>query len=282
MKFYGDEAEIRARLKAAKGFVFDLDGTLALGDARNQGLTPREGAVELLNYLDEQGIPFTIYTNGTVRPPSQYVPKLQALGFPITIERMMTPSTVAADVLPRRGHQRVLVLGVEGVWGPLKDAGLEVVHSPSREPVDAVWVGWYHEFTMKDIEAAVEAIEQGALIYSASGAPWFSTAQGKALGTSMVICGALEGVTGKKAEILGKPSKEGVEVAARRLGTTPEHLVIMGDDLNLEIAMARRDGALAVFTRSGVGGLDPVSLPADRQPHLEVNLPTEVLTLLLD
>ncbi|HJS34019.1 MAG TPA: hypothetical protein VJ766_00860, partial [Pseudoxanthomonas sp.] len=62
MRFYADEAEVRARLKAARGFVFDLDGTLALGDRNNQGLTPREGAVELLKHLDQKGIPFTIYT----------------------------------------------------------------------------------------------------------------------------------------------------------------------------------------------------------------------------
>jgi len=57
-------------------------------------------------------------------------------------------------------------------------------------------------------------------------------------------------------------------------------MVVMGDDLSLEVAMARRDGCLAVFTRSGVGGADPADLPPELQPHLEVDSPEELLSLL--
>ena len=35
-----------ARLADARGFVFDLDGTLVLGDRRGHGLRPLPGAVE--------------------------------------------------------------------------------------------------------------------------------------------------------------------------------------------------------------------------------------------
>ena len=31
--------DVMARLRAARGFVFDMDGTLALGDRVNHGLT---------------------------------------------------------------------------------------------------------------------------------------------------------------------------------------------------------------------------------------------------
>ena len=35
-----------ARLRAVRGFLFDMDGTLVLGDRRNHGLRPLPGALE--------------------------------------------------------------------------------------------------------------------------------------------------------------------------------------------------------------------------------------------
>jgi NagD protein len=59
------------RLRAARGFVFDVDGTLVLGDRRNTGLVPLPGAIEFLELLGARNIPFALLTNGTVRTPEQ-------------------------------------------------------------------------------------------------------------------------------------------------------------------------------------------------------------------
>ena len=58
-----------ARLRGARGFVFDIDGTLVLGDKNNKGLVPLPGAIELLSYLRDADIPFVAFTNGTLRTP---------------------------------------------------------------------------------------------------------------------------------------------------------------------------------------------------------------------
>ena len=272
------------RLRSVAGFVFDLDGTLALGDEQNRGLKPRPGAVELLCLLRERGTPFVILTNGTVRVAVEYFPKLSGIGLPVEPDSVLTPSDVAAAYFLRRGLQRVLALGEEGVWRPLEAAGLEIFR-PGRgalPEVQAVWVGWYPGFGMADITAAVEAVEAGAGLYSASGTPWFSTAGGKTLGTSMVICGAVEAVTGRRAVILGKPSEESLLLAAERLGVPVPDLAIVGDDPRLEIAMAHQGGCLAVYVDSGVGGKAPFAgLAHEALPHLSVKDPGELLDLLL-
>lgn len=272
------------RLRRARGFVFDLDGTLAAGDARNQALQPKPRAAELLALLDAREIPFVIFTNGTVRPVASYVPRLAKMDFPVDESRVMTPSTVAADYFIRQGLSRIMTLGGEGVWEPLVEAGLEVVHSPTSDPgrVDAVWVGWYHEFGMADIETATRAIEGGAGLYSASGTPWFSTRDGRALGTSMVICGALEAITGVRAKVLGKPSVEGLNTAARRLGVPLEDIVVVGDDARLEVVMAHLGGCVSVYIDSGVSGADPfVGVPEAEHPHFSLAHTGELLELLL-
>jgi hypothetical protein len=40
------------RLANARGFVFDMDGTLVLGDRRNHELRPLPGAVEIISWVD--------------------------------------------------------------------------------------------------------------------------------------------------------------------------------------------------------------------------------------
>ena len=122
----------------------------------------------------------------------------------------------------------------------------------SREPVDAVFVGWYREFTMDEIEAACDAITGGARLYTGSLAPHFASAQGKVLSSSRVLCAAITSITGKRATVLGKPAAEAVRCACRHLGTEPTDLVVVGDDPALEVFMARRVGALGIAVRTGV------------------------------
>jgi ribonucleotide monophosphatase NagD (HAD superfamily) len=87
-------AGVLERLHNARGFVFDLDGTLVLGDKRNAGLQPLPGAIEFTRELARRGTPFAILTNGTVRTPEQYAGKLRALGFALEDRSMLTPASV--------------------------------------------------------------------------------------------------------------------------------------------------------------------------------------------
>jgi 4-nitrophenyl phosphatase len=273
---------ILERLKSAKGFVFDMDGTLVLGNRLNRGLQPLPGAVEFTRHLIKLGIPYVILTNGTVRTPKEYVPKLRNIGFTIDEQTMMTPSSVAADYLTRKKFKRVMVLGCEGVWRPLHEAGIEVI-LPSAEnpgPVDGVYVGWYREFTIEDLEAACQMIWQGAKLFTASLAPFFATAHGRALGTSCAIAAMITGVTGRRAKVLGKPALEALRCASRILGVDTQNIAVVGDDPALEVPMAHKGGAMAIAVNTGIGAdQDYAHLQEHLQPHLIVQSVGELLEL---
>jgi NagD protein len=261
--------DMAARLSRVKGFVLDMDGTLVLGDRHNQGLKPLPGAVEFLAHLKAKAIPFVLFTNGTVRPPGAYVEKLGGAGFEVTAEQIMTPATVAAEYLAAKGHKRVMALGGEGVSGPLADIGLEIVRPPETKDIDAIFVGWFREFTMADIEAACEAVWGGAKMFTASMVPYFATADGRTMGTSAAIAGAVEKITGARSKVLGKPAPEALRVASKRLGIAAKDLAVIGDDPNLEIPMALRAGALAIGVTTGVAKEpDYMAQPKERRAHL--------------
>ncbi len=252
-------ADVRERLASARGFLFDLDGTLVLGDKHNKGLECLPGAAELLALLDSRGIAFGALTNGTVRPPARYKVKLHDAGLQIPEDRIMTPAVVAADYFTDAGYKTILVLGVEGVWKPLSDAGLEVIRplqGGDPESADAVFVGWYREIHMDEVEAACNAVWNGAGLYAASLVPFFATRGGRALGSSRAIAAMITSITGRRATALGKPSPHALRSAARRLGCKRSEMVVVGDDPQLEVRMALEGGALAVAVHSGIADAD--------------------------
>jgi len=287
----GVSEAVRERLRDARGFIFDMDGTLALGDRVNHGLRPLPGAIAMLAWARSRGLPYLVFTNGTNRTPARFARVLRDAGLDVPDDQMMTPASSAVVMFTRRGFQRVLVLGVSGLTEPLREAGIEVVlpatgaaDGPATVPsVDAVFVGWFREFTMDHLEAACHAVWAGAELFSASETPFFASAGGRALGTSRAISAMIRSVTGCPLTITGKPSLDALRAAAARLGVPARRLVVVGDDPLLEVPMAHRGGALAVAVDTGLGGPDAYDhLPARRRPQLHLRGIDELLAVCQD
>ncbi len=246
-------ADARRRLNEARGFVFDLDGTLALSDRNSHGYQPLPGSLDLLTLVRDRGKPFVILTNGTVHTPAEYARMLEPAGIAVDERDMLTPAVVAARVLVASGHRRVLVLGGDGVAQPLRDAGLIAVGPRDADrSSDAVFVGWHAGFVFGDLEAACEAVWSGAPVYSASDAPFFATSAGRTIGISRAICASIFSVTGKRSRVVGKPSASALRVCAARLGLPARDIAVIGDDPVLEMRMALAGGALAIGVCTGL------------------------------
>jgi HAD superfamily hydrolase (TIGR01450 family) len=275
------------RLHNVRGFLFDMDGTLVLGDQANHGLKPLPGAAEMLDWVAGRGLPYVVFTNGTNRAPGHFARVLRDAGLNVPDEAMMTPASSAVTMFSRRGFKRVMVLGGDGLAVPLRAAGIEAVPPEPAPPgqgaagVDAVFVGWFPEFTMPALEAACHAVWGGAGLFSASQTPFFATAHGRALGTSRAISAMIRSLTGCRLTITGKPSLDALRAAASRLGVRVADLAVVGDDPLLEVPMAHRGRALAVAVDTGLGGPSAYDhLPPPRRPHLRLRGVDELLSIL--
>ena len=242
------------KLPPLKGFMFDLDGTLLLSDRSLGGYEVLPGAVEVLSTLKERAIPYVVLTNGSAYPPVEQAGRLRKLGLPVADEQMLTPSSVTADLMSRHGIKRALVLGTRGVGHALAEAGIEIVFTgePRASEVDAVYVGWHPECGMKDIEAACQGIWAGAKLYVASDVPFFATKQGRSIGYSYAIVGAVRRMTKAPMILTGKPSMHALRFVAKKLGVTVRAIGVLGDDPAVEVVMARRGGATAFGVTTGV------------------------------
>lgn len=271
------------RLRSARAFVFDMDGTLVLGTAASGGFEVLPGAIDLLATLRRRGVPYRVFTNGTAKPPPVYAESLRKAGLDVSDAEMMTPSTAAAVWFRDKGIRRVRVLGLDGVQQPLRAAGLDVI-APGEpaDGVEAVYTGWFREFTFPDLEVACRDVWAGADVTTASNVPFFAAQGGRAIGASFAINAMIRAMTGKQAVVLGKPSRTALRCALKDMGLptmAERQSVVVGDDPALEMRMANLAGALAVGVATGLadaaafGTLPPAQAAhcvlADLTPLLE-------------
>lgn len=267
-------AELTARLRGAAGFIFDMDGTIALGDSKSGGHRALPYAIAVLEALKARGKPYVVFTNGTAKPPAAYANSLRNAGFPVEDGQMLTPSTSAAVWLESVGARKVRVLGNPGCAAPLVDAGLDVVGpSDDAEGVDAVYTGWFREFDFNALEAGCHSLWNGAQLVTASNVPFFATENGRAIGASFPINAMLTAMTRKRPRILGKPSKVAFDTAMKVLGlprSAAKDMVVVGDDPALEMRMANAVGAMSVGLATGIMGSN-VALPEKDRPTVLLN-----------
>lgn len=269
-------------LNAVEGFIFDIDGTLALADRRLSGYQPLPGAVELINLLNQRQTPYVTFTNGSTKTPARLAQALSSAGILVKPERTLTPPAVAVSLFKSRQYKRLLVLGVEGVWRPFEEAGFDIVVSPERaDDADAVLVGWHPEFRLDDLDAACRAIWAGANLYTVSTAPYLASRDGRTLGISGALTAAISSVTGKEAVVVGKPASTAFDVARAILGVDASRIAIVGDDLSLENAMALQGGAVSVAVHTGLATPEDIDrLPPGQQPHFSIAGVNELLEMI--
>jgi 4-nitrophenyl phosphatase len=254
-------------LPPAKGFMFDVDGTLVLSDRTLGGYEVLPGAIEVLASLQRRAIPFVLLTNGSAYRPAEQASRLRDVGLAVEDEQMLTPSSVAADLMRRNGVTRALILGSRGVGEVLAESGIEISFpdAANTQDIQAVYVGWHPECNMKDIEAACHAIWAGAKLYVASDVPFFATKHGRTMGYSYAIVGAIRRLTKARVLLTGKPSLHALRFVAKKLKLPIRDIAVVGDDPVVEILMARRGGATALGVVTGMTKFEEWA----RQPELQ-------------
>ena len=78
--------------------------------------------------------------------------------------------------------------------------------------------------------------------------------------------------------MVGKPSRAAFQAIADRLGAAPRELAVIGDDVNMDIALGRLGGARTVLVRSGISGeIELDRIPESRRPDAVVSGVSELL-----
>jgi phosphoglycolate/pyridoxal phosphate phosphatase family enzyme len=243
--------------------LFDLDGTVYLGDA----LIP--GAAGAIATLKARGVAVAYLSNKPIEPRSAYAGKLTRLGIPTATEEVVTSSFVLARWLSREAPGATLfVIGEPPLLEELTGAGFRLADDPGR--VDVVVAALDRGFDYRKLSIAMAALKLGARFVATNPDRTCPVAGGEIPDCAAVI-GALEGCTGRKVEaVVGKPSPLMLEVALDQIGLGPEDCLIVGDRLETDVLMGRRAGVRTALVLTGV--TRPGDLPDDPDSRPDVVL----------
>ena len=244
---------MRELLGRYTGVLLDVYGVLL--DARG----PLPGAAELIAELARRGTPYAIVTNDASRSADTYAARFAGHGIAIAPERFVTSGSLLPGYVRERGlaGARVCVLGTaDSIAYVTAGGGVPVPLEPGME-LDALAVCDDDGFDFLRgcelaLSAVVRAVEAGRtpalilpnpdLIYPKGGGELGFTAGAIALLVEAALARRFPAHDGLRFVHLGKPEPHVFVEAALRIGIAPAQLVMVGDQLETDVAGARAAG----------------------------------------
>lgn len=231
----------------AEGYIFDLDGTIYLGDE----LLP--GALRTIETLREVGKRVLFLSNNPTREISDYVVKLNALGIPASPENILTTLETTTRWLQQHAPgATVFPIGEEPLKRSLASAGISMSENP--EEIDIVIASYDRSFDYRKLQIAFDAIavHKRARLIATNPDRFCPFPGGRGEPDAAAIIGAVEGCTGVRCEqVLGKPDPFMLEAALQRLDLSASDCVMVGDRLGTDIAMAIGAGMNSALVLTG-------------------------------
>ena len=243
-----------------RGWLFDLDGTVYLGER----LIP--GADVVIAALRAAGRRVAFLSNKPLQTRAEYAAKLTRLGVPASTDDVINSSLVLARYLRGRDPGApVFVIGEPPMQAEMRAHGFEV---RPDERVRWVVIAFDRTFDYAKLNIALQAVKQGARLI-ATNPDRTCPVEGGEIPDCAGMIAAVEAVTDRKVEaIVGKPSPIILEVALAALGVPAADAAIVGDRIETDIEMGRRLGLGTVLVLSGVTRADDPRIAAIAPDHV--------------
>jgi HAD superfamily hydrolase (TIGR01450 family) len=263
--------DARLGFDAFDAVLLDLDGTVY----HEEHALP--GAIELLQRLVREGRRFACLTNST-SSPSRIAARLARMGVRLPQEIIYTAAAAAASYVvnqadqPQRNRPRVYNLATEGIH-ELLDGRVQWVAAPG-DACDIVLAGNATSVyaTEERQRAALEILRRkiaggtAPQLVGICADRVYPSPRGIEFG-----CGALTHMLAYAADVTpvftGKPEAIFFQELCQRLKVRPDRCLLIGDNLESDIAGGKRVGMRTILTLTGVARReDLANLAAGERP----------------
>lgn len=232
-------------LKRKKLFLFDIDGTLGVGD------TLYPGTAALLQYIRDIGGKAYFITNNSTRSSADYAKKFRdVFGLETSEDLFITSGYMTIRFLTRNyPNRKIFVLGTASFIAELRKWGL-LVTEKWEEDIACVVAAY-------DSELHYGKLIEICKVLSTLEVPFFATNPDLCcpidfgfLPDCGSICEMITHSTGKIPQFLGKPNGEVVDICLQLSGFSKEETLVVGDRLYTDIACGINGGVdtCVVFT----------------------------------
>jgi 4-nitrophenyl phosphatase len=241
-------------------FVFDLDGTVYLGDV------PIQGTIDFVKRnLGKKEIFFL--TNNTSKSLADYTKKLAGFGIQVGLERILSPLLPLVDYLKEQRIERVYPVGNAKFQAFLRER-LPGMEFTAGTDCQAVVLAYDTELTYEKLATSCLLLQRPELRFLSTHPDFVCPSVRGPLPDTGSFVKLYEAATGRLPEIVfGKPNTIVLSPLLKRFAR--EEMVMVGDRLSTDKVLAENAGIDFILVLSGEAKRD--DLPAlERQPDLVV------------
>jgi HAD superfamily hydrolase (TIGR01450 family) len=250
-----------------EGYVFDLDGTIYLGDE----LLPGVGRlIPKLRELDKRVV---FLSNNATRDPEQYAEKLGGLGLKTPASEIVnTVVSMTEWLLENHPDATVFPVSEEPLKRSLEKAGIRM--SEDAAQIDIVIASYDRGFDYRKLQIAFDAIwfYKRAMLVTTNPDRYCPYPGGRGEPDAAAIVAAIEACTGTKCQAnFGKPDPVMLHTVMGLIGLDKEECIVVGDRLYTDVRMAKDAGMPSAVVLTGE------TRAADLAAEPEENLPDYTL-----
>ncbi len=248
------------RIKACRLFLFDMDGTLYIGN-RLFDFTK-----ELLRTIKDSGGRYIFMTNNSSKSVEDYIQKLNGMGISSVYDDFLTSSQATAYYLKKHHPGKLLyVSGTQSLKDELRREGFEITED--IEKTQCIVMGFDTELTFKKLEDVSKMLCTGELPYIATNPDYVCPTEFGSVPDCGSVSDMLYNVSGKRPLFIGKPSALMPQLVMEKWGCTPEETLVIGDRIYTDIKCGLNAGALTALVLSGETTREILDNSEDK-PHL--------------
>lgn len=230
-------------LSSVRAVVFDLDGTIYCGKS------PVDGASNLLEQLHLQGIQVFYCTNNSTRTRQDIYAKLNAMKLPATPETIYSAAYAAAHYLKQNSCSNIYCFGADGLKDELRSVGLSMVTDPDE--ASAVLIGLDTNVDYERISRLLPFRKRDYTLVACNCDKFFPSDNGMIqLGCGFIVSLVEDALEKKVDYIVGKPNPYMLDMLTKEHGIAMDEIVMVGDSLGSDIAMAQAAGCRSVYLSS--------------------------------
>jgi HAD superfamily hydrolase (TIGR01450 family) len=218
-------------LSHKKLFLFDIDGTISIGD------TLFEGSRELLSYIDEIGGASNFITNNSTKSAADYVMKFRDSFHLLTTENQFVSSGFMTIRFMQEHYpqEKIYCLGTRSFVKELRKQKLSITETPDQD-IACILVGYDDELTYEKLVNTCRVLTKYQVPYYATNPDLCCPAEYGFIPDCGSICQMLESSCKRPPIYLGKPNPKVVEVCLTETGFSRDETLVIGDRLYTDIA----------------------------------------------